>query len=487
MTESNTKVPLVTDLDGTLVLTDTLVESVIKLIAQNPINIFLLPFWLLFGKVAFKKKIAERITLNLSLLPYHENFIKFLSNEKKKGRKLILATGAHKSIASSLAKQLDLFECVHATDKINLTGKKKADLLVEAYGVNGFDYAGNSSVDLHVWRSSRMAIAVNARSSVVKKLRAIDLKFINISFSERESSYLSRTKSLLNAMRIKQWIKNSLIFIPLLLSQSYVIAENVFHCVVAFVAFSSCASSVYLLNDLVDLDSDRQHRYKKFRPFASGELNHIIGVVASILTCTVGFVLAYSINEAFLLTVGVYYCVTILYTFKLKKLVLFDIFTLALLYTFRLLAGGAAIEKNLSHWLLTFSFFVFLSLGTLKRYVDVDLDNVPALDRKKILSAGRGYIVADLTLLLVLGVSSGLISILIFLLYVSDPEVLLQYNSPHLLWLVAVALVYWISNIWFLANRNIISEDPVMFVLKDKSSRNTLIVMLSLVILAIYS
>ena len=161
--------------------------------------------------------------------------------------------------------------------------------------------------------------------------------------------------------------------------------------------------------------------------------------------------------------------------------------TSGLLYTFRLLAGGAAIEINLSHWLLTFSFFVFLSLGTLKRYVDVDLDNVPALDRKKILSAGRGYIVADLTLLLVLGVSSGLISILIFLLYVSDPEVLLQYNSPHLLWLVAVALVYWISNIWFLANRNIISEDPVMFVLKDKSSRNTLIVMLSLVILAIYS
>ena len=132
--------------------------------------------------MAFKKKIAERITLNLSLIPYHENFIKFLNDEKKKGRKLILATGAHKSIASSLAKQLDLFECVHATDKINLTGKKKADLLVEAYGVNGFDYAGNSSVDLHVWRSSRMAIAVNASSSVVKKLKAIDLKFIKLLF-----------------------------------------------------------------------------------------------------------------------------------------------------------------------------------------------------------------------------------------------------------------------------------------------------------------
>ena len=158
---------------------------------------------------------------------------------------MILATGAHKSIASSLAKQLDLFECVHATDKINLTGKKKADLLVETlYGVNGFDYAGNSSVDLHVWRSSRMAIAINASSSVVKKLKAIDLKFINISFSERETSYLSRTKSLLEHMRIKQWIKNSLIFIPLLLSQSYVIAENVF--IVLWPSLHFLATSLFI-------------------------------------------------------------------------------------------------------------------------------------------------------------------------------------------------------------------------------------------------
>ena len=416
MTKTKVNTPLVTDLDGTLVLTDTLVESVIKLIAQKPIYILLLPFWILFGKAIFKKKIAETVTLNFSLLPYHKDFIKFLRDEKKKGRKLILATGAHKSIASLIAKQIDLFHCIHATDEINLTGKKKADLLIEKYGVNGFDYAGNSSIDLHVWRSSRGAIAVNASSSVVKKLRSIDPKFINISFSENEISYLRRAKSLLKAMRIKHWIKNCLIFTPLLLSQSYIIAENVVHSIVAFVAFSSCASSVYLINDLVDLESDRKHRYKKFRPFASGELDHLQGILASVAALTIGFILAYSINILFFWTLVTYYFITLLYTFKLKKMILLDIFTLASLYTFRLLAGGAAIEINLSNWLLMFSFFIFLSLGTLKRYVDADLENVAKLDRKKFISTGRGYIVADLFPLVILGVSSGLISILIFFL-----------------------------------------------------------------------
>ena len=487
MSKSKVNIPIVTDLDGTLVLSDTLVESVIRLIVQRPIYIILLPFWILFGRVAFKKKIAEKVTLDFSLLPYHKNFIKYLSNEKKKGRKLILATGAHKSIASLIAKQLDLFDCIHATDEVNLTGKKKADLLIEKYGINGFDYAGNSSTDLHVWQVSRNAIAVNASPSVVKKLRSIACESMDISFSENKTSYLGRIKSLFKAMRIKQWVKNCLIFTPLLLSQSYINAESVVQSIVAFIAFSICASSVYLLNDLVDLDSDRQHKYKKFRPFASGELDLSKGALASMVAFAIGFILAYSINELFFWSLGAYYLTTLFYTFKLKKLILFDIFTLAILYTFRLLAGGAAIEINLSNWLLSFSFFIFLSLGTLKRYVDVDLDNVMELDRKKIMSAGRGYIVADLIPLLVLGVSSGLISILIFLLYVSDPEVLLQYNSPHFLWLVGIALVYWISNIWFLANRNLILEDPVMFVLKEKNSRNTLIVIISMVTLAIYS
>ena len=262
--------------------------------------------------------------------------------------------------------------------------------------------------------------------------------------------------------------------------------NSFFNFFIAFLAFSSCASSVYLLNDLVDIDSDRQHRYKKFRPFASGELNILYGALLAIALLIIGFTAALSLNLILFKVMVAYYLVTISYSFMLKKLVLVDVFALASLYCFRFVAGGTAIDVSLSNWILMFSFFIFLSLGALKRFIDVDLDKIASMDRRDLISHGRGYVVADLTPLMVLGVSSGLISVLVFLLYISDSMLVDQYRSPEFLWITAIALAYWISNIWLLAGRNVISEDPISFALKEKNSVSSILIIISLVFLAIF-
>jgi 4-hydroxybenzoate polyprenyltransferase/phosphoserine phosphatase len=478
--------PLIVDLDGTLIKTDTLLESVVKLLVKNPLLLFSLPVWMMAGKAHLKKKIAEKVKLSFKFMPFNLGFVDFLRSEKNKGRKIILATGAHQSIANEVARELELFDDAFGSDEINLTGKNKADFLVKNYGSHCFDYAGDSRKDLHVWSVSRVAIAVNSSSDVVKKLKSLGPENLNLEFSISEVPRSHKIKVLFSAMRVKQWIKNVLIFVPLLLSQSYTSLDQVIFSVIAFFAFSSCASSVYLLNDLVDLDSDRQHRYKKFRPFASGELNILYGTLLAIALLIIGFTAAFLLNFIFFKVVVSYYLVTVSYSFMLKKLVLVDVFTLAALYSFRLVAGGTAIDISLSNWILMFSFFIFLSLGSLKRFIDADLDKLATMDRRDLISHGRGYVVADLTPLMVLGVSSGLISVLVFLLYISDSVVVDQYRSPEFLWITAIALAYWISNLWLLAGRNVISEDPISFALKERHSVSSVFIIISLVLLAIF-
>jgi 4-hydroxybenzoate polyprenyltransferase/phosphoserine phosphatase len=479
-------VPLVVDLDGTLIKTDTLLESLVKLLVKNPLRVFSLPLWMFAGKLYLKKRLAEDVKLSFKFMPFNSAFVDFLRSEKNKGRKIVLVTGAHQSIANEVAKELELFDNAFGTDEINLIGKNKADFLVKIYGYNGFDYAGDSLQDLHVWSVSRSAIVVNAGSNVVRKLKGSSHKNLNLEFTTSKNSQLDNIKMLFSAMRVKQWIKNVLIFVPLVLSQSYTSLDQVISSVIAFLAFSSCASSVYLLNDLVDLDSDRQHRYKKFKPFASGELNILYGALLAIALLIIGFTAAFLLNSIFFKVVVSYYLVTVSYSFMLKKLVLVDVFTLAALYGFRLVAGGTAIDISLSNWILMFSFFIFLSLGALKRFIEADLDNVATMDRRDLISHGRGYVVADLTPLMVLGASSGLISVLVFLLYISDSMVVDQYRSPEFLWITAIALVYWISNLWLLAGRNVISEDPINFALKERNSVSSIFIIISLVLLAIF-
>lgn len=478
--------PLIVDLDGTLVETDTLLESMVKLLIKNPLCLFCFPLWVLVGKVYFKKKIAEKVKLNIKFMPFNSVFVDFLRSEKKKGRKIVLATGAHQSIANEVAEELELFDDVFGTDEINLTGKNKADFLVKNYGSHSFDYAGDSLKDLHVWSVCRAAIAVNTSSKVIRKLKSLSPENLNLKFSAIEVSHRHNIKVLFNAMRVKQWIKNVLVFVPLVLSQSFTSFDQVISSVIVFLAFSSCASSIYLLNDLVDIDSDRQHRYKKFRPFASGELNILYGALLAIALLIIGFTAAFSLNLILFKVIAAYYLVAISYSFMLKKLVLVDVFALATMYCFRFVAGAAAIDVSLSNWILMFSFFIFLSLGALKRFIDTDIDKIATMDRRDLISHGRSYVVADLTPLMVLGVSSGLISVLVFLLYISDSMVVDQYRSPEFLWITAIALAYWISNIWLLAGRNAISEDPISFALKEKNSVSSIFIIISLVFLAIF-
>ena len=476
-------IPIVVDLDGTIIRSDTLIESLLRLIISSKIYLFYLPLWILNGKASFKKKISEKVTLNYKLLPYEKELIDFLRLEKAGGRKIILATGAHKSIANMVSKHLDLFDEIYATDSENLTGTKKADVLVKKFGHQGFDYAGNASADLHIWKVCRAAIAVNTSPRVLKKLTNIKPQTLDITFI-KDNFFFKRISIIMQAIRIKQWVKNSLIFVPLILSQAYVDSQNIFYSILAFMAFSLCASSAYLINDLVDLDSDRQHQYKKFRPFAFGSMSLLNGFILAAGLLFIGFFIGSILNSSFILILTAYYLLTVLYSLALKKLVLIDIFCLATLFTSRILAGGAAIEIELSNWLLMFSFFIFLSLAILKRYIDADLENLNNKNREELVSAGRGYVIADLAPLLALGISCGLISLLIFLFYITDPLVIVQYKSPEFLWIIAIALAYWISNLWILANRNLISEDPISFALKEKNSLIAIAVIIILFLLA---
>ncbi len=479
-------IPIVVDLDGTIIRSDTLVESLVRLIANSKIYLFYIPFWIFNGKAFFKKKISEKVSLNYKLLPYEEELIDFLRLERAGGRKIILATGAHKSIADMVSKHLNLFDEIYATDTENLIGTKKADVLVKRFGYQGFDYAGNASADLPIWKVCRAAIAINVSPRVLKKLANIKPKTLDTTFV-KDNFYFKRISVILQAIRIKQWIKNSLIFVPLVLSQVYADSQNIFYSVIAFMAFSLCASSAYLLNDLIDLDSDRQHKYKKFRPFAFGSLSPLDGFILAAGLLFAGFFIGSLLNSSFVLILTAYYLFTVLYSLALKKLVLIDILCLASLFTSRILAGGAAIEIELSHWLLMFSFFIFLSLAILKRYIDADLDYLNNKNREDLVSAGRGYVIADLAPLLTLGISCGLISVLIFLFYITDPLVIVQYKSPEFLWFIAIALAYWVSNLWVLANRNLIFEDPISFALKEKNSIIAIATIIILFLLATFT
>ena len=408
-----------------------------------------------------------------------------MKHEKDKGRKIILVTGAHTSIAMAIGNIFNIFDEIHGTDEINLVGKNKANFLIDRYGLNGF---GTQEIprQTFMYGQRQNQQLQSTRKSLISKINKLQPSSTNTDFSNSNIKISVYIKTLLTAMRIKQWIKNSLIFVPLILSQSFASLESVFTSLIAFLAFSCCASSVYLLNDLIDLENDRQHVYKKFRPFASGTIRLIDGILIALVLLMISFTLAIWVNINFLFILITYYLITFSYSFKLKKMILIDIFTLAVLYTFRLIAGGSAIEINLSNWILMFSFFIFMSLGTLKRFIDVDLDNIAGRDRKEIISAGRGYTIADLTPLVVLGFASGLISVLVFLFYVSDPSVISQYRSPQFLWFASIALAYWIANLWFLASRNLITEDPISFALKEKTSLVTIIILVTLFLLAIF-
>jgi 4-hydroxybenzoate polyprenyltransferase/phosphoserine phosphatase len=454
-------VPLCVDLDGTLILSDLLLESTLALLKRNPLYLFMLPLWLLRGRAALKAAIASRVTLNPAVLPYNTEFVEWLASERRAGRNLWLSTAANEGLAAAVAAHLGLFDGVIASDgTVNLAGESKAARLVERFGERGFDYCGNERRDLMIWRHAHGAIVANASTSLERE--AAQSAPVLHTFPARGH----KARAAVRALRPHQWAKNALIFVPLLAAHGTREPGSIIAAILAAAAFCLGASSVYVLNDLLDLEADRAHPRKSKRPFAACDLSILEGFglvpVLLIIAVMLTALLPVKFGEVF----ATYYLVTVAYSFYLKGRVIVDALTLAGLYTLRIIAGAAATGVPLSFWLLLFSVFLFLSLAFVKRFAELD-----ALRRRNLLRAeGRGYYVEDLGLLQSLGTSAGYLSVLVLALYINSPDIESLYRRPKWIWLLCVLMLYWISRVWMKAQRGEMHDDPVVFALKDHMS-----------------
>lgn len=453
--------PLVVDLDGTLIRTDLLHESVIQLVKLKPHMALALPVWLASGKAAMKRQVAQRVPLDVRELPYNQPLLEWIRAEKTGGRTVVLCTASDQRYAQAVAEHLGLFDEVIASDGvINVSAEHKARLLVERFGEQGFDYAGNSHDDLVVWRHARQAIVVNASASVCTLARAqgrVEREFA------RETTGL---RTWLRAMRIHQWLKNLLVLLPLAGSFQFDNLLLLRQSLLAFLAFGLCASSVYILNDLMDLESDRSHSRKRLRPFAAGLLSPLAGIGFAALLLALSVTLAWSVRPAFLGWLGLYFSLTLAYSVFLKRRVLIDCITLGGLYTLRIVAGGAAVGLQPSFWLLAFSLFLFLSLAFLKRFSELSL--VAREGRED--APGRGYLASDVALVQALGTAAGFSAVMLLALYINGDTVLKLYSRPEVVWLTIPILLYWISRMWMQAQRGHMHDDPVVFALRDRYS-----------------
>ena len=466
--------PLVVDLDGTLTPTDTLVESVIQFIKQSPLNIFRVFVWLMLGRAGFKGQIAARVDMAADLLPYRQDLLDYLHSERGKGRTIILATAAHRSIADNVAAYLGIFDGVLASDaNHNLKGRHKLAAIRHQFG-DDFVYAGDCLADVPIWQAARAAVLVGVSPGLAQTVsRAVK---IERAFAAEKAGL----STWLKALRVHQWLKNLLLFVPLLTAFSFADLGQWFTMLIAFMAFSLAASATYIVNDLWDLDNDRAHPRKRLRPFASCKIPIVHGVLIAGLALMSACLLAWTVNAEFFMILAMYVVLTSIYSWLLKEYVLVDVLMLALLYTLRILAGSVAVGIVTSSWLLAFSAFLFFSLALVKRCAElVSLAHAGATATR-----GRDYRVTDLMILWPLGVSAALSAVVVFGLFINAPETQSRYATPQLLWLVAIGLIYWLGRLWIKTSRGEMHDDPVIYAIKDRGSRITVLVMVGILLAA---
>jgi 4-hydroxybenzoate polyprenyltransferase len=454
--------PLCVDLDGTLVKSDTLLDSLLLLVRSRPLAALQLPFWVLRGKAAFKAEVGARVSLDVRHLPYNRSVIEYLEIERGEGRKVYLATGADQQLARRIADHLALFDGVLASDgKTNLTAHNKLDGLRKTFGDEGYDYIGNAGPDLPLLQHAGAAMIANPAPALRARLRSRHIA-VEREFQDRTAP----GKAVLKAIRLHQWAKNVLIFVPMLLA--HVLRAGVFaDAAIAFVSFSLCASSTYIANDLLDIESDRRHPTKRTRPFASGDLSVKTGALVSAALLAGSIAIAVSLLPVgFLLWLFLYLVATLSYSLVLKRIVLVDVILLSGLYTVRMLAGAAATKVDISPWLGAFSLFLFLSLAMVKRFSE--LQN--ARTRGQALANGRGYLLGDIEQLRSFGTSSAYAAVVVFSFYIGAHDVSSLYIHSNRLWLITPLMIFWLSRVWLLASRGQLNEDPVIFAVTDRIS-----------------
>jgi|SRR5208283_218630 len=459
---------LCVDLDGTLIRTDLFAESLLLLLKRHALYSLMLPLWWLRGRAFLKQAIAQRVSVNYAQLPYRTDVLAFLKQERERGVPIILATACDRRLALGVADHLSLFAEIHASDgHTNLKGRRKADLLAERFGSAGFIYLGDSPADLPVWRRAAAAVVVGASSSLKDRVaREVPIERV---FDEDKGSHFF---ALVRAMRPHQWLKNLLLFVPLVAAHKIADIHAWSEAAQGFAVMCLVTASIYMANDLLDLEADRLHRSKRQRPFAGGQVSVWAGITAVPLLLMAGLLLALPLRSGFVAWVCAYAVAALAYSLRLKHVAIVDVLTLAALYAVRLLAGAAAIAVPMSEWLLAFSLFFFLSLALLKR-----VEELVANRDKASTAPVRGYRHSDLQFVAILGIASGLVAVLVMALYINSREVTVLYSHPEWLWGFCPSLLYWISRVWLLAWRGEMHEDPILFAATDGSSYMVLTVL----------
>ena len=453
--------PLCVDLDGTLVKSDTLVDSLLLLVRSRPLDALKTPLWALRGKANLKREVTTRVTLDVEHLPYNRPLLEYLMAQRGDGRRLYLATGADAGLADRITRHLNIFEGVLSSDgTTNLIGSNKLASFRSRFA-GDFDYIGNARPDLPLLSAATTPMLANPDLGLRMALRASGLK-PQRTFTDRGNGL----RTFIKAIRVHQWAKNALIFLPLLLAH-HLQAPVILAAAIAFVCFSLCASATYIVNDLLDIEADRQHPRKRKRAFASGNLSAGLGMAIATVFLAVSIAGAVIFLPRDFVGWLIFYLVTTLaYSLALKRIVILDVVILSALYTLRMLAGAAATKTLISPWLAAFAIFIFLSLAMVKRFSE--LQNVRSAGAQ--LSNGRGYLLNDIEQIRSFGTSSAFASVVVLSVYIGQPDVLSLYHHHDRMWLMAPLLILWLCRVWLLASRGELDEDPVVFALTDPMS-----------------
>lgn len=457
--------PMFVDLDGTLIQTDLLHEAILTLAFRAPRDLLGIVWGARHSRAALKQQLARAVHPDAATLPYRPEVRTLIEMHRASGGRTVLATASDASWGVRVAGQLGIFDDVLASDGVvNCRGDAKL-LAIQEYcrrqGFEEFDYVGDSHADIPIWKEATgvhlVAPTVGLRHRVGR-------------LTDRVQTYGTRSgwwTALWKALRPHQWVKNLLVFVPLVASPSIQQLGLWQSALICASCFCLCASAVYLVNDLVDLEADRQHTRKRDRPFAAGTLPVWQGPVLALglVSAAGGAAWLFLPPTTVSLLVG-YFAMTCLYTVLFKRIAMLDVLVLAGLYTLRLFAGASAVGVEVSEWLAAFAMFFFLSLAFSKRFTELDL----ASRSRQVVLRGRGYRTGDLGLVEVAGVSSGYIAVLVLALYLNSPQARSLYPNHRVLWLVCVVLIYWISRVWLKAKRGELADDPIVFAFRDRAS-----------------
>lgn len=473
--ETAIDIPLVVDLDGTLLRSDLLVETAFRRLGRDPGAIVGMLQSLSDGRAALKHFLCAGGECAPETLPYDKTILSMIRLAHLAGRSVYLASGSHEDMVKAVADHLGIFSGYFATtSSVNLSGRAKAERLVEEFGSKRFDYVGNGAADLPVWEHARQPIAIRTTQRVATRLREV----------APHAQFVEHSRTTLNdwarQFRVHQYAKNALVFVPMIAAHALSF-ENLFVTLIAAVAFCFAASACYILNDLVDLQDDRAHRTKKDRPLARGDVSLIHAMLAVPILLILGTVTALSLSPTFALVLTIYFAMTTAYSFFLKKILLVDVLTLAGLYTIRLLGGAVAIGVVLSSWLMVFALSIFVSLALMKRFVEL----TACADADRASPDNRDYENVDLGMLAALSAAAGFNAVTVLALYVSGSSVTRLYSNPEILLLACPIMTYWIGRALILAQRRQMQDDPVIFAIKDPMSRLSGLAMLAVFVLAI--